>query len=375
MDLDAGKSYRRTNVDAKVLSDSAGTFPIRRDWAKSDQFNASASLEWTIFDGLGMFTTYERLKAVKEIGELDARITIENSVAAISDVYYLIVVEQAKVIVLYATLEISQSRVDLAGARYEVGKGSKMDFLAAQVDYNTDQTTYLVQKEFLHNAKVDLNLLLARDVEVTFEVEKEILPKGSLNYDLLKEKILSSNPQLLKAMAAQNASYLQYRELNAERYPNLDLNLAYNYNTQNNEASQLRSSTTDGLVYGLSASWNIFDGFNRNRRIQNAKIEKEIAELDKEAIKLELISILKKVYHNYDVSLNLILLEKENLIVAQENEKIAIDRYQLGAGTFLELREAQSNAVAANIRLLDIQSAAIRAEIEIMRLTGSILSQ
>lgn len=373
VDLEARKDFQRTNVDAEILRDSSGTFNIRQDWAKSDQFNGSAGLEWTIFDGMGMFTTYERLGILEEIGELDARITIENSIASISDIYYLIVAEEAKMNVLEQTLEISNNRVELARSRYEVGKGSKLDYLSAQVDLNADKTAYLVQGEVVHNARVDLNQLLARDVEDTFAVEDEIKLSEMEDYISLKQKILASSPQLLRAMSSQNDAYLRYKEVNAERYPSLDFNLSYNYSAQNNEASQLRSSTNDGLNYGLSASWNVFDGFNRNRRAQNARIEREIAALDVEAVKLELTAILKKVYHNYQVSLNLIELEKTNLEIAKENESIAIDRYELGAGTFLELREAQSNAVDANIRLLDVQSIAKRSEIEMLRISGGLI--
>ena len=373
VDLTVRKNFQRTNVDAEILRDSSGTFNIQQDWAKSDQLNANAGLEWTIFDGMGMFTTYERLGVLKEIGELDARITVENSIATISDVYYLIVAEEAKLGVLEQTLEISRRRVDLAQSRYEVGKGSKLDYLSAQVDLNADRTAFLVQKEVLHNAKVDLNQLLARNVEDTFSVESEIRLREFESYESLKQKILASNPQLLRAMSGQNEAYLSYKEVIAERYPTLSFNLGYNYNTANNEASQLRSSTTDGLTYGLSASWNVFDGFNRNRRERNAQIEREIAELDTEAMQIYLIAILKKVYQNYQVSLQLIELELANLEIAKENESIAIDRYELGAGTFLELREAQTNAVDANIRLLDVMSVAKRSEIEMLRLTGSLL--
>ena len=373
VDLTVRKNFQRTNVDAEILRDSSGTFNIQQDWAKSDQLNANAGLEWTIFDGMGMFTTYERLGVLKEIGELDARITVENSIATISDVYYLIVAEEAKLDVLEQTLEISRRRVDLAQSRYEVGKGSKLDYLSAQVDLNADRTAFLVQKEVLHNAKVDLNQLLARNVEDTFSVESEIRLREFESYESLKQKILASNPQLLRAMSGQNEAYLSYKEVIAERYPTLSFNLGYNYNTANNEASQLRSSTTDGLTYGLSASWNVFDGFNRNRRERNAQIEREIAELDTEAMQIDLIAILKKVYQNYQVSLQLIELELANLEIAKENESIAIDRYELGAGTFLELREAQTNAVDANIRLLDVMSVAKRSEIEMLRLTGSLL--
>ncbi|MCH8494337.1 MAG: TolC family protein, partial [Balneolales bacterium] len=42
--------------------------------------NIDAALNWTIFDGFRMFTTYERLGELERLGEVRARVEIESSV-------------------------------------------------------------------------------------------------------------------------------------------------------------------------------------------------------------------------------------------------------------------------------------------------------
>lgn len=372
LDLNADKTYQVQNVDLELQS-AEGTFGVTRDRAKSDRFNATAALSWTIFDGARMFISKNRLAELERAGKLQSRLTIENAVAAISNAYYRIVLEQTKLAVLQQTLEISESRVNFARSRYEVGKASKLDYLAAQVDYNTDQSNLLRQEEVLSNAFVDLNVLLAKDVNTKYKVEDSIKVDEKLVYDDLEEKIQASNPRLLFAFKNQNIAYLEYKERVAERFPTIDVGASYGYGTSNNEAGQLRSSTTDGLTYGITASWNIFDGFNKNREIQNAKVQREISQIQTDEIKQELLANLQKVYVGYNNSLNLVTLEKENVNVALENEQIAIDRYELGAGTSLELREAQRNSVDARTRLFDAILSAKQAEIELLRLSGQIL--
>ena len=51
-----------------------------------------------------------------------------------------------------------------------------------------------------------------------------------------------------------------------------------------------------------------------------------------------------------------------------------MDRYQLGVSSALELREAQRNAVDAESRLLNAQFSTKAAEIELLRLSGNIVS-
>lgn len=52
----------------------------------------------------------------------------------------------------------------------------------------------------------------------------------------------------------------------------------------------------------------------------------------------------------YRNNLDLWSLEKENLVAAQENYRIAIDRYKLGDLSGIELREAQNSLLEAEER-------------------------
>ncbi|MDN5215417.1 TolC family protein [Fulvivirgaceae bacterium BMA12] len=373
VDLSVDKTFQTQDVELEIQG-SEGTFDVNRDGAKSDRFNAGANFNWTIFDGFAMFIARDRLVELESQGLLKKKVTVENTIAAIYNTYYQIVFEQDRLAVLNETLEISEARRAFAKSRYEVGKGSKLNYLTAQVDYNTDQSNVLRQEELLNNARIDLNLLLGRDSKAIFQASESIDVNPALQLELLLQKVSDLNPSLLSAISDQNVAFLEYKELAAERYPKLNLGLSYNQGTSNNDAGQLRSSTINGISYGFTASWNIFDGFNKTREIQNAKIQREISQLEKESLELSLRGAVNAAFINYSNNLKLIGLEEANVTIALENGQIALDRYELGAGTSLELREAQRNAVDSQNRLLDARLNAKLAEIELLRLSGSILT-
>ena len=374
VDLSIAKNYQSQNVDLEIQG-AEGTFRVTSDGAKSDRLNSNAALNWTVFDGLAMFFTKDKLEELENRGDLLKRVTVENTLAAIYNSYYQIVLEQDKLNVIEQTMEISNQRLSFAKERYDVGKGSKINYLAAQVDYNTDQSELLRQKELLSSAKINLNVLLGRESGYAFSVTENIDINEALQLEALLGRLNDFNPSLLTAVSDQNVAYLEYKELVAERYPRINLDLSYGKTIQNNEAGQLRSANTTGLSYGISATWNIFNGFNKTREIQNARINREITELEKAAMILDLEGAIHKTYINYSNNLELIKLENLNVDVALENVSIALDRYELGAGTSLELREAQRNAVDSQNRLLDAQLTAKLAEIELLRLTGSIIDK
>ncbi|MFZ9046491.1 MAG: TolC family protein, partial [Cyclobacteriaceae bacterium] len=124
--------------------------------------------------------------------------------------------------------------------------------------------------------------------------------------------------------------------------------------------------------YGLSATVNLFSGFNQMRNIQNAQVALENSQLLQQEAEQMIVSNLLNAFTAYRNNLELLELESENLEVANENSEIALERFRLGVSDALALREAQVNAVNARIRLLQSQFNAKAAEVELYRLSGKL---
>lgn len=343
------------------------------DNARSNVINASVNLNWTIFNGLGMFITLERLQELQKAGELNARIVVENTIAQISNNYYRLVLETERLRVFDNTMELSEQRLNIAQALYEVGTASKVEYLAAQVDYNADKSLLIQQQQILYDAKVDLNRLMGLGRDTNFSVIDKIIFAENLQLENLRQNLLISNSNLLFARKNRAIAELEMRELKAQRFPELSVGGGYEYNNLNAQAGFLLQNRSTGFNYGLTATFNIFDGFNQTRQIQNARIIMETSELQYQDLELQIDSELRKVFQSYNNSLVLLELENSNLEIARENAAIALDRYMLGRSTPLELREAQRNEVDAESRAINASYAIKIAEIEILRLTGNIL--
>ena len=363
----ASKNFSQTNVEQQFVGDDQ---PRQINGAKSNTLDFSPTLRWTIFNGLGMFTTRERLKEQAALGNDDLRVVIENSIAAISNAYYRVVLENERLRVFQDALQLSADRMEIAKTRYEVGKSSKLDYLQAQVDYNTDKSNLLSQQELIYNVRVDLNRLMGQALESEYVISPNFDMDTTLVLDPLLASAQLNNPGVIQAQRSQNISYLQLKEINAERYPVIDLNFGYNYNDRNSDAGFLISNTSRGINYGVSASFNIFNGFDLKRREQNTRIQIESNELVLEDLKQQLEADIRKTYVNYRNSITLQALEDLNFDVATENYDIALERYKLGNSNAIELREAQVNLVQAEIRKLTAAYNVKLAEIELTRLAG-----
>lgn len=347
-----------------------------RTGAKTTNYNAGANLNWTIFDGLRMFATKDRLEQIYQTNEFAFKVQVQNAVSDVMKAFYNTALEVERLLLLQSTMQLSDERVKISKNKYELGKASKLEYLQAQVDFNTDQSALIRQQEVIARRKLELIQLIG----ITGEADDSI----SLVYDYdgisqlipldeVEATAVRQNPDLLLLKSQQEEAMLTAREFERERYPSLDFNLGYNYSNLQAEAGFLRSNRSNGINYGLSATMTLFDGYNQRRNIQNAKVQHEYALTAYQQAEAQLRTSVKAGILALQNARNLVELEAKNLSVADENVEIALERYRVGKSNPLEIREAQNNAVNAQIRYLEALNTAKIAEIELMRLTGLLI--
>jgi outer membrane protein len=368
----ATKNYTISGLDQSFFGGVRP--PLVQSGVNSNSGNAGVAMAWTLYDGKGMFILRDRYKELQNLGAKQTESSIENLIALISTTYYDIIRQNLRVNNFKKGLEISNDRLKLAKDRYEVGQGSKVDYYSAQVDYNEDKALLIAQEQSFTNTKIGFNTLLVKDYKADFQIVNtiDLLPKLKLSE--LKMSALSQNPTLIGAILSKKISDLDTKNLQSQQKPQIDLLAGYALsNVANGAGFGVEKGSSDVFNYGLRATINIFDGYNQKRRIQNAKINAEIAALQIEDLKNALLSALEKTYVTYENSMNLIQLETENYTIAKQNIDIAFDRFKVGIATSYELREVQRNAVAAETRLIEAKYAAKAAEIELIRLSGNLL--
>ena len=164
-----------------VQTQSTGT-QKRTDGARSTNMSYGVGLDWTIFDGFRMFANYDRLKALEQQGQINLKAQLLTTISNVITGYYNLAKQQQLVMASDSAMDVSNLRLKIANNKLELGRGSKLDVLSAKVDYNTDTSTYLQQKNLLVTYMVTLNQLLARDVNIRFSVNDQIDIDKSLNY-------------------------------------------------------------------------------------------------------------------------------------------------------------------------------------------------
>jgi len=368
---DASQRYTTENTSLTFFNGAEQT----RDGAKSNNTAASALINWTLFDGTRMFYAKDRLETQEKQAFAQNDAVIQNTVASIGTEFYTVALEQIRLRLFGENVSLSEERLEIAKNKFEYGKAAKMEYLQAQVDLNNDKSNYLIQDQRLAAAKAVLNELLAQDVTKDFYAFFDPQLNTSLEFESLKSSMESGNPQLAASRYQVSVAMLEQKEIRGERLPSIGVNAGYNFGRSEAEAGQLLKRKSSGYNYGLTANWLLFDGFNLNRRLQNAKIIAENTSINYQALKLNLERGLYEVYLSYKNNIELYGLEQSNLTVAQENNEIAMERYKVGNSSPLELREAQINLLEARLRLLNAAYSVKVGEIDLLLLAGLLMQE
>ena len=169
----------------------------------------------------------------------------------------------------------------------------------------------------------------------------------------------------------KNIVKLDYKKVLSRNYPYLKLNAGYDYSFNSHNKGSYIHRTGWGGNASITIGFNLWDG-NRRREKRNAKIAIENAQLQRDQLELSLKADLGNMWQAYRNNLQLLNLEKLNVITARENHDIAKERYMLGDLSGIEMREAQQSLLEAEERLLSVEYDTKICEISLLLISGEI---
>ncbi len=339
--------------------------------------NASAQVGWILFDGTKMFATRQRISQLAEVGEVNVRNQIMNSVATVVAGYYNIVRQKQQLKALHELLLVNEERVKLAEKKLQVGTGGKPELLQAKVDYNTNRLLELQQETLIQQLKDQLNGLVGMGLPDVYEISDTIPINLNLTIAEIETDIENTNQALVAARKNVKVAELVLWENKAARSPVISFTSSYNYNRQSwaapiSPATQ-QFTRTNGLSYGLVATIPILNNLNVNRLINQARINVDRVKLVYDQQRAIAVVGVRNAFVSYENAKKALIIGEENILVAKENVFIAFESFKKGVATYIELRTAQQTLADSYNQLILARYNAKAAETELLRLKGALL--
>ncbi len=383
-------------VDNQIFKGNAGMTPVV-DWNASffSNFNqvnqrffdgreinrfgrsitplTNLSLSWVLYDGRRMNAIMERLKSTGQQSRIQNQLIIQNTLSSVMQAYYDIQRLQQSKEYLKIIIKYYEERLKITEERWQIGRGSKLDYLQSKTDLSTQLSDLTNSENQLKTSKIRLNGILGQDPNIDFQVTNDT----NLNvlYDLkeLIKETKTKNQEFLFLKKSEEINLLNQKEAQSFLMPRVTLNSSFGYSFNSNNAGLISLNQSVGLNTGVTATWRIFDGHFIKKNIQLTKINGEILKLQKDDLINRIENELNTSYYQYETDKLLQKLELENKALAVENLEISLEKFKLGVSTILELNDAQTRFNTAMSRLVNAQFNVKISELELLRISGQLV--
>lgn len=367
--ISISKSGSINSIEQKFSNGTETT----KDGVTGSNFNPQLNITWTLFDGMKMFAVKSRLKNLSIIGELNYKDSLQTLIAQTIIAYYDIVSANMQLKALNDAIKISEERVTLTEKQYLVGASSKVDWLQARVDLNEEKSLVVNQLNLIEQKKADLNRLMALAPETYFTTVDSISFSDHISLSTLNE-LENQNFQLLMAEKNRQNSYLSKKEIFSNYLPQLNVMGNYGLSRSKNSAGFSLLNQTNGFSGGVSLYMPIFAGTLTQKQVKVANINTLNAEMMYQKIHLQTNVKYFKAQKDFEKAKLILKMEEENILLANENLKIAAERFRLAQSTAIEMRQAETSYSNAMNRLVQSKFALKSAETELLRMMGKLVN-
>lgn len=347
---------------------------INRLGAGNKQSSANIALNWTLFDGFGMFANYDRLLALKNMGELKLRSSIENTISKVIMSYCTMVRNQAMIQSSLFREELSKERLRLSVLRFSVGRSGEQDTLQASIDFQSDKTATLRIVEQYKASRLQLNNFMGGYHDTVYTVTSHF---PSIHYDSTKlneHTVIQSNIDLQAIKAGIISADAALEQVKAKSYPRLSLNTAYSYNQSNNDGSFVISNQTKGASFNITAQYDVLDGFLFSQKKEIASLQLENVGIQYKELEQLLLTSFRIAKGSFDTYTAIDKLEENNVLIAKKNSEIAFEKLKQGTMSSYDFRVTQQSIYEAQFRSIQAKYERMLSLSELMKITSNFNS-
>ena len=322
---------------------------------ESDYYRTGVDLNYTIFDGFAREATHGRATSNAVAAEQRSDRTRQSVAFQVETQYLNVLRLEQLVTVSEENLKRDRRQLERITESNKVGALSLADVYRQQSQVAADELNLINAQNDFNKAKADLASLIGLDMteEHTFAdpaiqptISKEELDGALTQYDSFASvsgRALAARPDFIGARENLSAAESGVTIAKSGYWPSVAASAGYGL--ANNKFSRLTDN--NDISVGINLRWNIFDGFATNERIQTAAAARRNAEVSVVQLQRDINVEVKKALLDLDAARKQYEVSQKGLVSATEDRKIAEERYNLGAGTLLDLLTANANLVNA----------------------------
>ena len=321
-----------------------------------NNFSAGLSLNQLIYDGGRSRNQIQQARMNLDIAYFNQRLIKTNVIQKVIQSYYNLLQSQKLYDVSKKNLEMSESQVGLVEKQFELGVVKKTDLLKANVANGQARVDVLNKKVNYENSRrVLFNDMGLQDFgQEIIAVDGEwVAPVIPTKTEILKS-LKTNNPSIAISKKQIKVLDLSYKLAKGLRKPFINTSINYSANGENSK--ELIDSFQNDWSLGLNVSFSvpIYSGNSLSIQQQQTLLFKQQSEYSYTTLLNDLrvqAELIRETLINYT---EIIPINQDIVVSAEEDLKLVTKRYSLGSATILEVLDAQVSLMRSKSSLINI---------------------
>ena len=373
-------SYPTVTIGASqsnIFNNSENQMTGERTDLISNSVRPNLNAQMVLFNGFAIKFNKKNLETYQQMSETNLRMTLENTVTDVTNAYYSVILENEKLKVVETLMNLSKDRYKYVQLKKDLGVAVTYDVLQFKNNFLTDSANYLMQNMKTETAKRELSKTLGDNNISNYQPTGNfVITDTTYSLGDLENMMLQNNSvlkaQYLNAKVIENSIKLAKSSL----YPSLTIAAGSDYTNSRTEIID-PSNTSNSYNYGayanLNLSYTIFNGNNRKRSINNAKIEAEKLQLKIEELEMIMRNNLYTIWQLFENRKQLVKVAEENFKAAKLNLDIASEKFNSGAINSFNYRDIQMMYLNTSYAYLQSKYNLIITENDLKKMVGSLI--
>jgi outer membrane protein len=358
-----------------VLYPTAGTSGV----TTSNSYRTGVQASLTLFDGFNNTSNLNKASATAVSNEFTLYRTRQSIVFQTQTLYLQVLRNRTLLSVSEDNLKRSQQQLQRIVESNKVGAVAAADVYRQQVQTANDELSLIRAQNAYDNSKADLLFLLSLDVVQDYDISDSQLiaeaekadaaeAKGLYSdYNQLVNQGLASRPDYQASLYSKQSAESDVTISRSGYLPTISASAGYSLN--NSEFSNI--SDNKFMNWGISFSLPLFNGFQTNTQVQAAKLRLRNSE-DQVAQTVRQVQVdVRKAMLNFESSIKALDVSVKAVFSAEEDRRIAEERYNLGAGILLDLLTANANYTQALSNKVNAQYDLVLAKQQLKYVVGA----
>ena len=333
--------------------------------------NHSLSSNLEVFDGGRRWFELQAARAgvdAAEASEVAQEFTVSLTV---KQQFYAVLAAREQQSAAAKQLEQAAEQLKAANARVGAGAATRSDSLRSVIAVGNARLAVLAAENALAGANASLSRLVGSPTLVTAAPDDQrdaALRVTRSDAELLA--LAEQGPAVRQAIAAADAAKQNSRAAKTPYLPTLSLGLSQSYAASQPGFALLGDNRNKNIATNLRVNFTVFNGLNREQQVLQASLTEQNAQAALRDAKLNARQLMIQQLGTLRTAEARVEIQQQSVLAGEEDLRVQQERYNLGAGTLLDLLASQSTLISARQALIQARLDARTARAQIEALIG-----